>query len=130
LLTFIDHFTRYPEAIPIARQDAPTVARALVTEILSTLGCPQTISSDKGSNYMSELFQMCKLLNIKWINSTSFNLQMQGKVEKFHLGRNQTMSHYVNRYGNDWDEFVNYALMAHRAVPHSITKYSPFYQLH
>jgi hypothetical protein len=29
LLTFIDHFSRYPETIPIPRQDAPTVARAL-----------------------------------------------------------------------------------------------------
>jgi len=40
------------------------------------------------------------------------------------------MSHYVNKYGNDWDEFVDYALMAHRAVPHSITRYSPFYLLY
>jgi hypothetical protein len=40
------------------------------------------------------------------------------------------MSHYVNKYGNDWDEFVDYALMAHRAIPHSITRYSPFYLLH
>jgi hypothetical protein len=68
---------------------------------------------------MSELFQdMCKLL------------QEQGKVEKFHLGLNQTMCHYVNKYGNYWDEFVNYALMVHRAIPHSITRYSPFYLLH
>jgi hypothetical protein len=102
LLMFIDHFSRYPEAIPVPRQDAPTVARALLTEIFSRLGCPQTLSSDKGSNFMSELFQeMCKLLNVKRINSTSFNPQMQGKVEKFHLGLNQTMSHYVNKYGND-----------------------------
>jgi hypothetical protein len=33
LLTYIDHFTRYPEAIPIPRQDASTVARALVTDL-------------------------------------------------------------------------------------------------
>jgi transposase InsO family protein len=131
LLTFIDHFSRYPEAIPIPRQDAPTVARALVTEIFSRLGCPQTLTSDKGSNFMSELFQeMCKLLKVKRINSTAFNPQMQGKVEKFHLGLNQTMCHYVNKYGNDWDDFVNYALMAHRAIPHSTTRYSPFYLLY
>jgi hypothetical protein len=40
------------------------------------------------------------------------------------------LSHYVNKYGSDWDEFVNYALMAHRAIPHSITRYSPFYLIH
>jgi transposase InsO family protein len=131
LLTFIDHFSRYPETIPIPRQDASTVARALVTEIFSRTGCPQALSSDRGSNFMSELFQeMCKLLGIRRINSTAFNPQMQGKIEKFHLGLNQTMSHYVNKYGNDWDEFVNYALMAHRAIPHSVTRYSPFYLLH
>ena len=40
------------------------------------------------------------------------------------------MSHYVNKYGDDWDKFVNYALMAHCAVPHSITRYSPSYPLY
>jgi transposase InsO family protein len=131
LLTFIDHFSRNPEVIPLPQQDAPTVARALVTEIFSRLGCPRTIASDRGTNFISELFkEMCKLLQVKRINSTSFNPQMQGQVEKFHLGLNQSMSHYVNKYRNDWDQFVNYALMAHRAVPHSTTRYSPFYLLY
>jgi hypothetical protein len=40
------------------------------------------------------------------------------------------MNHYVNKKGSDWEEFVNYALMAHRAILHSIPRYSPFYLLH
>jgi hypothetical protein len=60
----------------------------------------------------------------------AFNPKMQGKIEKFHLGLNQTMSHYVNKYGNDWDDFVDCMLMAHRAVPHTATKYSPYYLLY
>jgi len=40
------------------------------------------------------------------------------------------MSHYVNKYGNDWDDFVDYALMVHRATPHSVTKFSPYYLLY
>ena len=39
------------------------------------------------------------------------------------------MSHYINKYGDGWDGFVNYALMAHRAVPQSNTRYNPFYLL-
>jgi hypothetical protein len=62
--------------------------------------------------------------------STAFNQKMQGKVEKFHAGLNQTMSHYVNQYGNDWDDYVDYALRVHRATPHSVTKFSPYYLLH
>jgi hypothetical protein len=80
---------------------------------------------------MPDLFQaMCELLDIKRLSSTAFNPKMQDKVEKFHLGLNQTLSHYVNKYGNDWDEFIDYALMAHQAVPHSATKYSPHYLLY
>jgi hypothetical protein len=52
---------------------------------------------------------------------------MQGKIEKFHLDLNQSISHCVNKYGNNWDD---YALMAHRAIPHSTTKYSPYYLLY
>jgi hypothetical protein len=62
---------------------------------------------------MSDIFQeMFKLLEIKRINLTSFNPQMYGKVKKFHLGLNQTMSHYVNKYGSNSDDTANYALIA------------------
>jgi transposase InsO family protein len=131
LLTFIDHFSRNPEAIPIPSQDTETVARALVTQVFTRHGCPQILSSDRGTNFMSSMFQeVCKLLQIKRINSTSFNPKMQGKVEKFHAGLNQTMSLYVNKYGNNWDDFVDYAVMVQRATPQTVTKFSPFYLLH
>ena len=105
LLTFIDHFTRYPKAIPIPNQEAGTVAKALVTQVFARHGCPKVLSSDRGTNFMSALFQeMCKLLQIKRINSTAFNPKTQGKVKRFHAGLNQTMSHFVNKYGNDWDD--------------------------
>jgi hypothetical protein len=72
---------------------------------------------------------MCGLLKVKRLLSTAFNSKMQGKIGKFHLELNQTISHYVNKYGTDWDEFVDYTLMTHWAVLHSATKYSPYYLL-
>jgi transposase InsO family protein len=90
----------------------------------------QGFSSDRGTNFLSELFQeICKLFQIQRIMSTAFNPKIQGKIERFHLGLNQTISHYVNKYGNNWDDFVDCALMAHRAVPDSTTKYIPYYLL-
>jgi hypothetical protein len=80
---------------------------------------------------MTALFQeMCKLLQIKRINSTALNPKMQGKVEKFHAALNQSMSLYDNKYGNDWDDYVGYALIVHPTTPQSITKFSPYYLLH
>jgi len=52
LLTYIEHFTRYPEAIPIPNQEEETVARALVTQVFTRHGCPQVLSSDRGTNFM------------------------------------------------------------------------------
>ena len=53
LLTFIDHFSRYPEAISIPSQEAATVARALVTQVFTRHGCPQVLSSDRGTNFIA-----------------------------------------------------------------------------
>jgi hypothetical protein len=63
---------------------------------------------------------MCILLQIKRINSTSFNPKIQGEVEKFRAVLNQTTSH-VNKYGN-WDNF-DYALKVHRSTPHTTTTF-------
>jgi hypothetical protein len=35
LLTYIDNFLWYPEAIPIPNQEAETIARALVTQVFT-----------------------------------------------------------------------------------------------
>jgi transposase InsO family protein len=61
LLIFICHFSRYSEAIAIPNQEAETVARALVSQVYPRHSCPQALSSDRGTNFMSAPFQeMCK----------------------------------------------------------------------
>ena len=43
LLTFIHHFTRFCEAIPIVRQDTETIAREFVTRIITQFGVPKKL---------------------------------------------------------------------------------------
>jgi hypothetical protein len=40
------------------------------------------------------------------------------------------MKHYVNKFENDWDDYVDYAVMVHRATAHTTVKYSPYYLVH
>jgi hypothetical protein len=42
--------------VPIKQQDAMTVARAFVEEIVLMFGIPQSVLTDQGSNFMSEVF--------------------------------------------------------------------------
>jgi hypothetical protein len=66
LLTFIDHFTRFCDAIPIARQDTETIAREFVMRIIIQFGVPKKLLTDRGANFTSALIQeMCKLLKIQ-----------------------------------------------------------------
>jgi transposase InsO family protein len=63
ILTFMDHLTRYAEAVPIPDTTARTVARAYVTAIISRHGASTKLLSDRGTNFTSAFFrETCKIL--------------------------------------------------------------------
>ena len=49
LLICVDHFTRWPEAIPISEITAQTVVQAFITCWISRFGVPSTITTDHGA---------------------------------------------------------------------------------
>ncbi|PNF29309.1 hypothetical protein B7P43_G08660 [Cryptotermes secundus] len=84
-LCAIDRFTRWPEAIPIPDITADTVARALLTGWISRFGCPQTITTDQGRQFESQLFRsLAKLCGIQLLRKTDHHPAANGLVERFH----------------------------------------------
>jgi cleavage and polyadenylation specificity factor subunit 1 len=84
-LTAVDHFTHWLEVIPIPDITADTVARALLTGWISRFGCLQTIITDQGRQFESQLFQsLARICGIELSGTTAHHPAADGLVEGFH----------------------------------------------
>jgi len=131
LLTFIDHFTRYAEAFPIPDQTAETCTRIYATQIITRHGTVSKLITDQGLAFMSKFIsETCKILGVHKIHTTSYHPKSNGILERWHRSLHTGMSHYINASHTNWDVVVPFYLMAYRATPNRVTKFSPFYLLY
>ena len=85
LLTCVDRYTRWPEAIPISTITSEAVAQAFVRGWISRFGVPSTIVTDRGRQFESHLWNnLMALLGTKRSRTTSYHPQANGIVERFH----------------------------------------------
>lgn len=127
ILSMCDTFTRWPEAVPIPDQKAPTIARAMVDRVIAAHGVPTKILTDQGANFESQLIhQICHTLGTKKIRTTAYHPQGNGLCEKFNGTICDILSTLTNSRGDDWDEVLGLALLHYRTRIHATTGYSPF----
>ena len=84
LLTCIDRYSRWSDAIPIHDITTETVAKALVHHWIARYA-PTTITTDRGRQFESALFQeLLNLLGSKRTRTTAYHPAANGIVERFH----------------------------------------------
>ena len=85
LLTCVDRFTCWPEAIPIVDIRAETIADAFFSGWIARYGTPATITTDRGAQFESKLWDnLCNQFGIIRNRTTSYHPQSNGMVERFH----------------------------------------------
>jgi transposase InsO family protein len=85
ILTLVDHFSKWAEAIPLPNHKAPTVARALMTHVFARFGAPRQLLTDRGTEFESESFrELMKLMEIDKLRTTAYKPSTNGVVERFH----------------------------------------------
>ena len=126
ILTLVDHFSKWAEAIPLRNHTAPTVARALMVHVFSKFGAPWQLLTDRGSEFESELFkELMNWMEIDKLRTTAFHPSCNGVVERFHRTLNSMLGKVVSESQRDWDERLPLVLAAYRATPHESTGMTP-----
>ena len=83
LIAFQDLFTKWPMAFPTPDQKTVQIARLLADEIVPLFGIPEALLSDRGTYLLFTLMQdVCKLLEIKKLNTTAHLPHCDGMIEK------------------------------------------------
>ena len=85
LLTCVDRFTRWPEAILLVDIRAETDADAFFSWWIARFGTPATITTDRSTQFETKLWDgLCNQFGIVRNRTTSYHLQSNGMVECFH----------------------------------------------
>ena len=85
LLTIIDRYSRWLEAVPLSDMTAKSCARALIRHWISRYGVPDTIVTDQGRQFTSDLWnELTVILGIVKKRTTAYHPQANGMIERQH----------------------------------------------
>lgn len=87
ILTMVDHFPHWPEAVPIHDITAETVSRAFIYAWVSRFRCPGTVKTDRERQFESSLFACLNLiLGARHCRTTVYHpcANANGMVERLH----------------------------------------------
>ncbi len=85
IFTIIDRTSKWMEAIPLSETSAAACAKVLSFTWISRFGMPETITSDRGPQFTSNLwFQLCEMLNISHKQTTAHHPESNSAVKRLH----------------------------------------------
>lgn len=124
ILTIQDNLTKYSDAIPLMNTESTTIAMAIAEHFIARFGCPYSIHTDQGSNFISEVMTtFCRIFKIKQIKSTAFHPQSLGSLERSHHVLIQYLKMYCKE--TNWDSWLRFALFSYNTSKHESTGFTP-----
>ena len=116
LLTVVDRFSRWPEAIPLGDTTATSCAQALVSHCIARFGIPMDMSSDRGPQFTSQLWTaIAQLLGTQLHHTTTYHPQANGLVERFHRHLKSALRACLT--GPSWTRELPWVLLGIRTAP-------------
>ncbi|KAG8182026.1 hypothetical protein JTE90_013957 [Oedothorax gibbosus] len=104
ILTMIDSFTRWPEAVPIPDTKTTTLCIVIFETWISRFGCPTTITTDRRAQMRPALYQeFCNMLGTNRLQTTAYHPISNGIIERFHRHLKASIKAHEN---SAWSEVL------------------------
>lgn len=126
VLVMADYFSKWPEAIAVPNQEAETIARVFIRELVCRFGAPLELHTDQGRNFEAVLMaEVLRILQVRKTRTTALHPQSDGMVERLNRTLLRYLASFVDRDQRDWDDWVSLFLLSYRSEVHETTGYSP-----
>ena len=132
ICTIIDRFSKERHYVPCHSGDQGTSTEELVEILLWNVyrlhGLPSSITSDRGSQFVSTLWKsVCKRLKIKSNLSTAYHPETDGQTERANQDVERGLRTYCNYMQDDWARWIPMVEFSDNNNTSSATSLSPFY---
>lgn len=127
VLTIQCELTKYVEAYPLVTKKTDEVAKTFVNNFILRYGVPREIATDRGKEFIATTFkEVCKLLQIKQLNSTAYHHQSIGALEVSHKNLNSFLRIQTDNHPETWSSWLPFWSFAFNTTVHSETKFTPY----
>jgi hypothetical protein len=110
--------------MPLSDMSAAACAKALTFTWISHFGIPETITSDRGPQFTSNLwFKLCEILHISHRQTTAYHPESNGAVERLHRRLKDALR--ARAAVATWSKELPFVLLGLRAQPREDTGLSP-----
>ncbi len=114
IFTIIDRMSKWMEAIHLSETSAVACAKALTFTWISNFGVPETITSDRGPQFTSNLwFHLCEMLSISHKQTIAYHPESNGAVKRLHRRLNDALCTCAATA--TWSEELTFVLLGLRA---------------
>lgn len=127
IITFNDCFTRFVVAIPSSNHRTSTIAKIMMTHVISAYGIPEVVLSDRGSEFTSELWDELSRIHGYHLQHTSpYHPATNGICERAHrtIG-NAIRAALVQDPNLKWSDILPSLQLTLNASPCQSTNFSP-----
>ncbi len=129
IMVVVDRLTKMAHFIPFrCLPTAAIAADAFLTHVFRYHGLPDSIISDRGSQFTSSFWnRLCNLYNIDHSLSTANHPQTDGQTERVNAILEQYLRCFINDRQNNWADLLPFAEFSYNNSLQQSTNQSPFF---